>query len=193
MKVFAADLSLTASGFSVGVDGKITNSGVIPGQGDGMARLLHIRNRVMDNVDRVKPDLVVFEDFSYGSSDGKAFERAGVAYMIRAELYSDGVPFACVSPMSLKKFVCGTAGSKKDPRRKEHVLKEIFRRFGHDVTDNNQADAIGLGYVGMALVGDWSPTIEAQGQVLAVVLKNHPFIVKQFGKIQVGQPTPVEW
>ena len=68
------------------------------------------------------------------------------------------------------------------------MLKFIATRFGHDVNDNNIADAIGLGYVGMALVGDWSPTMEAQSSVLATIRKNNP-ILSRLDKRDVA----VEW
>ena len=167
MKILAFDLSLTGTGYCSAMDGKTCGYGLCPGKGEGVRRLIHVRDAVCKKVDDLKPDLVVFEDFSYGSSDGKAFERAGLAYMIRAELVSDGVPFALCSPSGLKKFVCGTAGSPKQPMKKEHMLKFLATRFGHDVDDNNVCDAIGLAYVGMALVGDWQPQIDAQRQVLA--------------------------
>jgi Holliday junction resolvasome RuvABC endonuclease subunit len=170
VKVIAFDLSLTATGWARGVSGAYTDAGLLPGKGDGVRRLMYLRNAVCAKVETSMPDLVVFEDFSFGSSDGKAFERAGLAYMIRAELVSDQIPYVLCSPMSLKKFVCGTAGSAKAPIRKEHMLKFLATRFGHDVDDNNVCDAIGLAYVGMALVEDW-PANASTNSALTVAQK----------------------
>lgn len=166
MKIATFDLSLTGTGRCYAVDGKVESYGLLPGRGDGVGRLIHVRNRVCEMVDATKPDLVVFEGLSFNSRDDD-FERAGLAWMIRAELFSDGVPWVLIAPMTLKKFVCGTAGNAKQPMKKEHMLKFLALRFGHsEVNDNNIADAIGLAYVGMALVGEWEPQIQAQKDVI---------------------------
>ena len=175
-KICAFDLSLLNTGYAIAIDGKVTSFGLIEGKGDGVERLIFNRDAVCDLIDNTAPDLIVFEDFSYGSSDGKAFERAGMAYMIRAELFGDKRPYFAVSPMSLKKFVVGSAGSAKKKVTKDLVIKEIFRRFGHNVDDNNVADAIGLAYVAMAALGDWDTQMDPQRQVLATVYKNYPWI-----------------
>jgi Holliday junction resolvasome RuvABC endonuclease subunit len=164
--ILSFDLSLTRTGFALGESGRVTGCGLLSGKHDGVRRLIYLRSLVCDKVDATKPDLVVFEDLSYGSHDTN-LERAGLAYMLRAELVDDGIPYLLCSPMSLKKFVCGTAGSAKAPVRKEHMLKFLATKFGHDVNDNNVADAIGLAYVGMAYVGEWEPQTVAQRDVLA--------------------------
>jgi crossover junction endodeoxyribonuclease RuvC len=176
VRIFSADLSLTATGCAVAIDGKLTTWGLIPGKHDGVQRLIYVRNRVCDKIDEVKPDLVIFEDFSYASKDGKAFERAGLAFMIRSELFTDKIPFCVCSPQGLKKFVVGTAGSPKKPVTKELVIKEVFKRWGFDVDNNDEADAIGLAHVGMALVGDYALTMQAQHEVLETIRNNNPFL-----------------
>lgn len=193
MRVLSLDISLTATGIATAADGRVCDSGVICGKGDGVARLIDIRNRVMDRVDAFKPDLVVMEDFSYGSSDGKAFERAGCAYMIRAELFSDKVPYCAVSPMALKKFACGSAGSAKAPVKKELVLLNVFKRWGHDVKDNNEADALVLAHIGMCLLGDEEPSMEPQRQVLQKVRENFPFLNQFVQTGQKAEPVEVDW
>lgn len=179
MRVISFDLSLTASGHCTAVDGKVLDYGLVVGKGEGVLRLIANRNRVMERVDALKPDLVVFEDFSYGSMDGKAFERAGMAYMIRAELATDHIPFVTCSPMGLKKFIVGTAGSAKNKVTKDLVIKEVYKKLGHDLTDNNVADAVVLAYVGMALLGDWTPTMKAQEEVLTTIRKSQAVPVRQ--------------
>lgn len=181
MRICALDLSLKASGYAIAIDGNLEDHGLILGRGDELKRLIWNRDKVMKIVDEVKPELVVFEDFSFGSDLSYVREIAGMSYMIRAELDYDKIPFVAVSPMSLKKFVVGTAGSAKNKVTKDLVIKCLLRDFGHDVDDNNRADAIGLAYVGMGAVGDWEPRTKAQGEVLATVHKNHPWL-KQMSK-----------
>ncbi len=186
MILAAFDLSLTSSGYAVAVDGAIKESGVIPGKGEGIPRLIQVRNSVCNKIDAAKPTLVIFEDFSFGSNMSGAREIAGLAYMIRAELFTDGVPYCCVSPLALKKYCVGTAGSSKQKVGKELVLMSILKRWGAEIRDNNAGDAFVLAQIGMALVGDTVPTIEPQKEVLAKLRDNN----KWLSKLDAKQP---EW
>lgn len=176
-RILAFDLSLVATGYALGVDGKIQSSGLIRGHSDGLARLVSVRDSVCGLVDREKPEFVVFEDFSFASKGNALHELIGSAYAIRIELYTEDppIPMCFVAPQTLKKFVVGGAGPTV---KKEHMLKEILRRFGHDVHDNNVADALGLAYIGMAAVGDYEPQIAPQWEVLKTVYANHPFLAR---------------
>lgn len=179
MKVFSLDLSLTATGWCVAVDGAVKEYGLILGKYSDVARLVWNRNRVMDKVDAAKPDMVIFEGLAMRSMDGKALERTGMAYMIRAELFGDKIPWVECAPSSLKKFVVGRGGSKQNPVPKDLIVKYIATKFKHEnVDDNNVCDAIGLAYVGMALLGDWTPTMKAQEEVLATIRKSQSVPVK---------------
>lgn len=178
MKFCALDISLTATGCAVAVNGKIIRSGVIPGRFTGVPRLIYVRNAVMEAVDEADPDLVVMEALSFGSKGSAVHDQAGLCKSIEMELVTDNRAYFTVAPMTLKKFVCGSAGSSKSPVRKEHMLKEILRRFGHDVTDNNIADALGLCYLAMATVGEWKPQIDPQRQVVATLLEKNPWLNK---------------
>ncbi len=165
--VLSLDISLTNSGWAVGEDGTVIAHGAIPGRHEGMLRLIWNRNRILDQVDKVKPDMIVMEGLAMRSMTGHNLERTGLAYMVRAELCSDHLQWIEVSPQSLKKFIIGRGGSKKNPAPKSLILKYIATQFKHtDVDCDDVADALGLNYIGMALMGDWTPTTEAQRDVL---------------------------
>jgi len=181
-RVLALDLSLTASGFAVGESGKIIQSGVIPGKYDDIRRLIHNRNAVCDKVDAVKPDLVVFEDLAQSRNMAYAKEIAGMAHMVRAELFTDHVPYILVQASSLKKFVVGTAGSAKTKVTKDLIMLNLFKRFGVETSDNNQADACGLCFIGMALLGEWEPQMQPQRDVLATVRKSSSAVLSILDK-----------
>lgn len=170
------DLSLVASGWAFAVDGKVCGYGLLPTRSSGIERIIFVRNRACDKVDELKPDLIVFEDL-YFSRDPTSQERAGLAFMIRAELFSDKIPYFVTAPASLKKFVVGRGGSKKSPVPKALVVKYIATRFNHaNVDDDNICDAIGLAYIGMAMLGEWEPDMNAQREVLQTIRKNNPGI-----------------
>lgn len=191
--VLGLDLALGNSGWASGADGKIVDYGDIPGSGIGIQRLIYNRNKVMDKVDAVQPGLVVIEDLATSRNMAFAKENAGLSYMIQAELFSDKFPLVLVQASSLKKFVCGSGGSKKNPVKKEHILLNIFKRFGHEVSSNDAADAIGLAYLGMALLGEFEPTIDAQIEVIEALLVKNPAVKKLSQKSNLDKSDSDAW
>lgn len=171
MRIASFDLSLAATGHAA-FNGDVSWGTIKPPADLGeYARLNHVRGRVLEMSEGA--ELVVMEALSYGSNDPSAQERAGLAYLVRMSLWKRQTPFLLVAPSSLKKFVTGTGAAKK-----ELMMLEVFKRFGHSASDNNQADAIGLAYLGMALTHQWEPTMDAQRDVLKVVRASNPWLQK---------------
>ena len=99
-------------------------------------------------------DLVVMEGLSMGLPMGKGGrpfvpqgrqDLVGLTYIIRLWLWKMEKPALLCSPMSLKKFATGDYRAKKDM-----MLREVFRRWGVEAADDNQADAAALAEVGRA-------------------------------------------
>jgi hypothetical protein len=108
----------------------------------------YIRDSVM--LFTVFADFVVIEGYAYGASFHRE-DLAEIGGIIRYALWSEngglGGP-TIVAPTILKKFLTGSgAGGQK-----ELVLKEVYKRYGLDVTDNNMADAYVLAKIGQAMV-----------------------------------------
>ncbi len=185
--VFSLDISLSATGYAIGENGIVKTHGLVPGRHTDIERCIWIRDRVMDKVDEVKPDLVAMEGLAMRSMDGKALDRTGVAYMIRAELCTEKIPWCEISPQSVKKFVVGRGGSKNNPVGKDLVVKYMATRFGHtDVDQNDICDALGVLYVAMAAVGDYTPTIAAQSEVLEPVWSKNPWLRKMMKPVEAA-------
>lgn len=106
-------------------------------------RLAIAVRRVVDEVPLC--NLVAIEGLSLASNQGSSQERAALHYMLRAKLVTREQRFIIVPPTTLKKFICATGAAKK-----ELMLKEMFRRYGVDTDDNNQADAAALAIFGLA-------------------------------------------
>jgi crossover junction endodeoxyribonuclease RuvC len=102
-------------------------------------RLLELTEAIRAEYYHHKFDVVAIEGLSYGSNLPSSQERAALHFMVRASLIADGREFITVPPTTLKKFVCDTGKAKK-----ELILKEVFRRWGVDTDNDNQADAAAL-------------------------------------------------
>jgi crossover junction endodeoxyribonuclease RuvC len=159
MRVLGLDLSLTATGWCYG--GPVVEWGVHETKKlRGMERLEAIQAAIQEQARNA--DLVVIEDFAFGAKGQALFEIAGLGYLIRYWLWKHGKRFVLVAPTVLKKFVTG-----KGTADKSIVIREVFRRWGHVIDDDNAADATALAYIGMALAGTWEPTTAEQRAIVA--------------------------
>lgn len=115
---------------------------------DGPARLAWFRDRfagALAPMGGLPTDLVVIEGYAYGArSQAHALgELGGVLRLCCHDLH---VPYVVVPPTVLKKYVAG-----KGTAAKELMIREVYRRWGFEARDNNEADAYGLARFGC----DW--------------------------------------
>lgn len=167
-RILALDLSLTATGYCVSDKDMVIPKqdgmrwGVIETKGmTGMARIQHVVNRIASHL---PADLVVMEDLAYGQNMPGTAERVMLAGVLRYVLYLRKQKYVLVSPTSLKKFVVGSGKAEKSA-----IMLEVFKRFGVSCTNDNEADAVGLAFIGRALLGEWQPTMDAQREVMAKI------------------------
>lgn len=113
------------------------------------ARFEYIKNEVIRHLPECPYAAhIAIEDYSYGSV-GKSFSKAELHGLIKNALFTRGYVFAQYSPSSLKKFVSGKGNAGKDV-----VIKCVYQHWGHDLTDNNQADACVLAHMARCANGE---------------------------------------
>jgi Holliday junction resolvasome RuvABC endonuclease subunit len=164
MIVLGLDLSLTGTGMCV----------VQSNAGDGKGllatinttaktrtedRLITIRRHIAQASSGV--DAAIIEGLSYGSVGGAQAERSALHWMVRVDLYQLGVPYVVVTPMSLKKFVCGTAKAEKSM-----MIREVYRRWNVEAANDNEADAAALAHLGLVYYGQAEHQTIAQQEVI---------------------------
>jgi crossover junction endodeoxyribonuclease RuvC len=125
-------------------------------------------------IDLCRPaDLVVMEGLSMGlpmGKNGRSFvpqgrtDLVGLTYVIRLWLFKQQKPTILVSPTGLKKF---TTSDFKAP--KDLMLREVFRRWGVEAENNDQADAVALAEVGRAWLEKPADLPKFQKEVLKKV------------------------
>lgn len=164
--IIGVDLSLTATGFAVKISGEVTHHTISTKQ-TGMERLDKLVELVNGKV--ADTDFVVMEDLAFSRNAAGAKENAGLAYLVRWHLYKRGISYLLVPPTTLKKFVTGKGNAEKSL-----MLLEVYKRFGVSAANDNEADAVGLLYIGLAFTGQWEPTTDAQREVLATLRGETP-------------------
>lgn len=83
--------------------------------------------------------IITIEDISFGSRGQGADQLAGLNYVIRLFLLDNNFDFSTVSPSKLKKFVTGVGNCKKNL-----MLKEVYKKWKIDYSDDNLCDAYSL-------------------------------------------------
>ena len=116
------------------------------------------------------PSLIVIEGFSYGSKGRGVFDIAYLGWRIREELEryrtEDDIPWLEVSPSQVKQFATGKGNANK-----EVVLQQVYKRWGVELTDNNQADAYVLAQIGRAYLGEADDLTDFQMKVVRTLKK----------------------
>lgn len=160
--VIGIDPSLTATGVCILHEGNAQLVTIHSYPGDDLERITEIAEAINDLVSKIRqPAAACIEGLSHGSHNGKAAERAALHYFIRAKLRARSIPVYAVAPASLKKFITG--GGKAE---KSTIVREVYKRWGIEANDDNQADASGLAYVAAAIVGEYEPANAAQCEMV---------------------------
>ena len=141
------DMSLTASGFCLkqGSDIQSTTIKTTPKtKPNDIERLQHI---VDETIKRIPQDvsLIVIEDFftPHNSAQIKAaLGLVGLGTLMRNAMYKAGFPFFVAAPTQLKKFLTGKGNAQKSS-----IIMEVYKRWGIECPDDNQADATVLAYM----------------------------------------------
>lgn len=121
---------------------------------EGIEALVYIASSIGHEITERKPDLVVLEDYSGGRGPNPFVlaltgEITGAA---KLWMHSNGTPWKEVAAATLKKFVTGSGGGKK-----EQMWLGAFKRWGVDPSslggdDNNILDGYCLARMGLAML-----------------------------------------
>ena len=103
---------------------------------------------------------ILFDDYDFTPNDFIFIERPFInpehmnaqqnllvlSYLIRKELHRRKMSWLDVSPMTLKRFVCG-----KGKAEKSMMLMKVYQNWNISADDDNQADACGLAHMAKAM------------------------------------------
>lgn len=147
--VVGLDLSLTGTGlarYRGGAFDAVLHLNTKPPKSEGHERLDYILGEVRWITDRA--DLVVIEGLSFQFDAERA--NAGLAWLVRHQLWEDGVPYALMPPANRSQYATGSGKATKTEVI-EAVNSDLFP--GAQTKNNDEADAIVLAAAGLRQYG----------------------------------------
>ena len=179
---------------AVGLDLSLTSSGLAKIDGDKLIEFRSIKTapkdfacdldryrHIMNEVIKFIPadvSLIVVEDFftpSNSAQIGSAMKLIGLGHIVRLKMHDLGLPFVVPAPTQLKKFVSGKGTCPKDM-----ICKEVFKKWGIDTKNDDEADAVVGSHLAVALMRsmrgeDMSMYLKPQMEAITNILADRPF------------------
>jgi crossover junction endodeoxyribonuclease RuvC len=192
----------------VGIDGSLTGTGIASldsvsnqftiktiktGAHDfpnDLDRLQHIADNILASIPP-ETKLVAVEDvFISKFQVGSGMKLIGLAFILRMSLYKSKIPFFLVSPTQLKKFISSKGNSSKDM-----ISKDVYKFYGVDCKDDNQADATVLSKISQSLFaylnGKDLNVLRPQMEVIKAVAHERPCYNVDRRHLNIN-PAPIE-
>jgi Holliday junction resolvasome RuvABC endonuclease subunit len=173
------DMSLTSTGVCVKTTGTINIKTIKSDphkHPNDLERLRFIVEEVMRSIPIMyfpATHMVCIEDYfvPYNPKQiGSAIKLIALGTLMRVRLYEAGIPFFVVSPSQLKKFVLGKGTGQKDL-----ILREVYKRWGINAENNDQADSVVLAYLAESLImGSKDDMPKFQIEVIDAVMRDQP-------------------
>lgn len=171
------DMSLSATGFCLlkkGESSEIsfeTIKSSPKASSNDLARLRDITNEVLRRIPR-QTEMVCIEDIFVPANPfqiGAAINLAMLAAVVRLALFEAGYQFYIIAPGQLKKFITGSGASQKSL-----IIREVYKKWGLDAKDDNQADAIVLAHIAQAICTPELDLLKPQKEVVGKVVAERP-------------------
>ncbi len=171
------DLSLTGTAIVVlNKNKEILFSTTLKNKLRGMERLDFIRREVSDVVDKFPNSKYCIENYAMGIRAGQSFSIGELGGVIKLLLHDFQIKPILIAPTQLKKFIIG-----KGVGDKNIVMLAVYKKWGFEAPDDNQADAYGLARLAKELYSTGTDLTKPQLEVIDVVL-NPPVKKKKVRK-----------
>ena len=168
------DLSLSSTGFCLKTGSEIRVETIKSKPDDtpnDLARLKYITAEIMRRIPK-SVSMICVEDFFVPSSmqmAGAAIKLAMLGTAVRLALYDAGMPFFVISPNQLKKWITSSGASQKSL-----IVMAVYKAYGLECKDDNQADSSVLAHIGEALDCPKAEYPKYQLEVLGKVRSERP-------------------
>jgi Holliday junction resolvasome RuvABC endonuclease subunit len=163
------DLSLTGTGIVVlnnSMNPVMTKT--LKNKLRGMERLDFIRSEISEVIANFPNSKYCIENYAMGIRSGQSFSIGELGGVIKLLLYDFQINPSLVTPTQLKKFIIGKGAGDKNI-----VLLAVYKKWGFDAPDDNQADAYGLARLAKELYSTSGNLTKPQLEVLETI-RNPP-------------------
>ena len=180
VRVLGLDASLRSTGYAYTQNGTLVSGVIEPGKLTQSWRLCYIRNQLSKLLQKASPSLVVLEDYAMGAggrNNNNVFKMGELGGVIKLYLWESGVDVLLVAPTTMKSVIALSGrADKKD------ISRALASRFDINVTQHDEADAVGL-----MLVGEMKCGIREVQESRADRAKSNRFASIQKAEILRGQ------
>lgn len=159
--MLAIDQSLTSTGVAYrDHDGDIMIDRIVPKR-LGSPRLHMVAEAIKEIVVYQRPELMAIEGYAYsagakrGGVTGRPFELGELGGVLKLIAYQYGVPLVTLTTGSMKRVMTGKGNTKG----KEEVVRGVEEMLGLEVTQNDEADAVGLLVTAEAIYFKYGPEV----------------------------------
>ncbi|MEQ8636874.1 crossover junction endodeoxyribonuclease RuvC [Gimesia maris] len=122
-------------------------------------RLNYLQRELDEVIQRTTPDLIVIE--GYGHESKRMATTAEWGGLLRWTILNHTEDVIEVAPTLLKKFVLGKGTGNKD-----QVLLQVYKRWGVESDNSDEADAYVLYRIGLCYAGICEPETKPQREVI---------------------------
>ena len=144
MTILAIDQASCKSGYSVGINGKLVQYGIVEAKGKGENRVCLMAELVKNKIQEINPNIIFIEGVQLQSGNAKTYnilsKLQGMIIWIAREF---GIPLVVVPPVTWKSSI-GICKGKRDEQKKACV-EYIEKTYDIDLFGSDDiADSIGI-------------------------------------------------
>lgn len=97
-------------------------------------------SQILSEIGLPQVTLACIEDYHFGKNAKTSISLIELGFSVRRKFYENKVPFFTAVPSQIKKLATGSGKNGE----KAIILKEVYKKWGFDVNDNNVADAYAM-------------------------------------------------
>ena len=178
MITIGLDLSLCSTGWAACFDprGLPVFGTILTGKRTGVRRLDYLEAQIMEcalGADEILEHplrtLVVVEGPSFSSRSRAVYEIGWLHWQVARICHRFGLRLIVVPPVQLKIFATGSAHADKSI-----IVRAVSRRWGSEVANDDEADAVTLAMLGQAYLGADLPLTKKQEELIGRIRKKYP-------------------
>lgn len=143
--ILCLDQATKISGYSIFDNKKLITYGILQAdekEKNPIERMKQMNDRMIELIDKYKPDFIVFEDIQFQQNYGTFKQLGQLQGILMAYLFKLNIGFQIIEPSAWKSY-CGIKGRKREEQKKNTQVF-VKSKYGLDVSED-EADAIGIG------------------------------------------------